>query len=283
MADQPANTGTPPRATPEAEPVRFTDMLMADDAQSSPGGASTSGRNALPPRAAPTKKRRNRQARAPPHQPAHSQAAQTDSLDVTLHAACPQLHHPPPPCWLLAPHRAATARMPRPLQPARSLRRSGPKSKHSPFIGVSQYKRTGRWEAHIWDSGEADGSPADAAAVGGAPQQQQQPAKATKKADGKEGNAKKGRQLHLGSFPTAEQAAKWVAATPDCLVLGCSWGAWLGRCWGHAPCLAATLHATAPAHKLLAPYARALLQGLRQGGAGHAGARHRPQLSAVRL
>jgi hypothetical protein len=24
--------------------------------------------------------------------------------------------------------------------------RSGPKSKHSPFIGVSQYKRTGRWE-----------------------------------------------------------------------------------------------------------------------------------------
>lgn len=38
-----------------------------------------------------------------------------------------------------------------------------------------QYKRTGRWEAHIWDSSEP--------------------------------GAKKGRQLHLGSFPAAEPAA----------------------------------------------------------------------------
>jgi hypothetical protein len=28
--------------------------------------------------------------------------------------------------------------------------RSGPKPKTSPFIGVSRYKRTGRFEAHIW-------------------------------------------------------------------------------------------------------------------------------------
>lgn len=28
----------------------------------------------------------------------------------------------------------------------KTKQRSGPKSKHSPFIGVSQYRRTGRWE-----------------------------------------------------------------------------------------------------------------------------------------
>ncbi|KAL6780008.1 hypothetical protein ACKKBG_A14640 [Auxenochlorella protothecoides x Auxenochlorella symbiontica] len=29
-------------------------------------------------------------------------------------------------------------------------KRSGPKSKSSPYLGVTQYKRTGRFEAHIW-------------------------------------------------------------------------------------------------------------------------------------
>lgn len=29
-------------------------------------------------------------------------------------------------------------------------KRSGPKSRTSPFKGVTQYKRTGKWEAHIW-------------------------------------------------------------------------------------------------------------------------------------
>ena len=43
-----------------------------------------------------------------------------------------------------------------------------------------QYKRTGRWEAHIWDSSDP--------------------------------GAKKGRQLHLGSFPAAEPAAMSVAS-----------------------------------------------------------------------
>ncbi len=46
-------------------------------------------------------------------------------------------------------------------------------------VGV-QYKRTGRWEAHIWDSSEP--------------------------------GAKKGRQLHLGSFPAAEPAAMYVSS-----------------------------------------------------------------------
>ena len=59
-------------------------------------------------------------------------------------------------------------------KPKRS--RSGPKSKSSNFIGVSQYRRTGRWEAHIWDCGKAPGM--------------------------------KGRQLHLGSFDCAEDAAR---------------------------------------------------------------------------
>mmetsp|Transcript_14010 Transcript_14010/g.35357 ORF Transcript_14010/g.35357 Transcript_14010/m.35357 type:complete len:422 (-) Transcript_14010:1631-2896(-) len=54
--------------------------------------------------------------------------------------------------------------------------RSGPKSKSSNFIGVSQYKRTGRWEAHIWDCGASPGV--------------------------------KGKQLHLGSFDCAEDAAR---------------------------------------------------------------------------
>jgi hypothetical protein len=54
--------------------------------------------------------------------------------------------------------------------------RSGPKSKSSKFIGVSQYRRTGRWEAHIWDASGVAG--------------------------------KKGRQLHLGSFDEVNDAAR---------------------------------------------------------------------------
>eukprot|EP00775_Hariotina_reticulata_P014293 gene14293-20_t len=63
--------------------------------------------------------------------------------------------------------------------------RSGPKSRFSPFIGVSQYKRTGRWEAHIWDSTSS-----------------------TKGNTVTSSKAGKGRQLHLGSFLTAAQAAR---------------------------------------------------------------------------
>ena len=51
--------------------------------------------------------------------------------------------------------------------PKRREPRRGPLSKHSPYRGVTCYKRTGRWEAHIWECG---------------------------------------RQLHLGSFDTAEEA-----------------------------------------------------------------------------
>ncbi|KAK9816799.1 hypothetical protein WJX72_005214 [[Myrmecia] bisecta] len=54
--------------------------------------------------------------------------------------------------------------------------RSGPRSRTSCYLGVTRYKRTGRWEAHIWDSSDA--------------------------------SRPKGRQIHLGSFSGAEPAAK---------------------------------------------------------------------------
>eukprot|EP00887_Chlorella_sp_A99_P001168 scaffold14.g1168.t1 len=52
--------------------------------------------------------------------------------------------------------------------------RSGPKGRTSPFVGVTQNRRTLRWEGHIWISNPRA----------------------------------KGYQKHLGSFPTAEEAAR---------------------------------------------------------------------------
>jgi len=73
--------------------------------------------------------------------------------------------------------KRTTSAPPAVLQRKRS--RSGPKSKSSSFIGVSQYRRTGRWEAHIWDCAKSRKTP-----------------------------GAKGRQLHLGSFDCAEDAAR---------------------------------------------------------------------------
>lgn len=73
--------------------------------------------------------------------------------------------------------KRTTSAPPAVLQRKRS--RSGPKSKSSCFIGVSQYRRTGRWEAHIWDCAKSRKTP-----------------------------GAKGRQLHLGSFDCAEDAAR---------------------------------------------------------------------------
>ncbi|KAL4436679.1 hypothetical protein ABPG75_003818 [Micractinium tetrahymenae] len=73
-----------------------------------------------------------------------------------------------------APAPRPTAPPPGPVATTKTKRRSGPKSKSSPFIGVTQYKRTGNWEAHIWQ-----GSP-----------------------------KAKGFQRHLGSYETAEEAAR---------------------------------------------------------------------------
>jgi hypothetical protein len=104
--------------------------------------------------------------------------------------------------------------------------RSGPKSRLSPFIGVSQYKRTGRWEAHLWlstplymqgDEGSADeGSGSDsgggtAAALGRRCEGKRGARGGRGVAGGGAGKRKKsakGRQLHLGSFLTAVQAAR---------------------------------------------------------------------------
>jgi hypothetical protein len=57
----------------------------------------------------------------------------------------------------------------------KAKRRSGPRSRSSPYKGVTQYRRTGKWEAHIWIPGSARG---------------------------------KGHQRHLGSYDTAEDAAR---------------------------------------------------------------------------
>lgn len=94
--------------------------------------------------------------------------------------------------------------------------RSGPKSKSSPFIGVSQYKRTGRWEAHIWD--------AEVPACGGG--------KGGNCSGGGAGGGGKGKQIHLGSFLTALQAARYAcgarsschsarAGVVVCAMMGC--------------------------------------------------------------
>lgn len=65
-------------------------------------------------------------------------------------------------------------------------------TRSSSFIGVSQYKRTQRFEAHIWLSNSAGGLATSSKARAG-----EAPSKSTKK----------GRQLHLGSFPNAAMAA----------------------------------------------------------------------------
>ncbi|XP_024038547.1 floral homeotic protein APETALA 2 [Citrus clementina] len=42
------------------------------------------------------------------------------------------------------------------LQPRRQVKklRRGPRSRSSHYLGVTFYRRTGRWESHIWDSGK---------------------------------------------------------------------------------------------------------------------------------
>lgn len=57
-----------------------------------------------------------------------------------------------------------------PLLPTQLVSRRGPMSKTSPYRGVSCYKRTGRWEAHIWHAGRqvhlgTYSTPAEAARV----------------------------------------------------------------------------------------------------------------------
>ncbi|GBF96275.1 hypothetical protein Rsub_09070 [Raphidocelis subcapitata] len=109
--------------------------------------------------------------------------------------------------------------------------RSGPVSRLSPYIGVSQYKRTGRYEAHIWlsqplymqtaggessDGGGSDaGAPGAAAAASSAAAPGRAAGAAAARAGGRgvqkragKKKSAKGRQLHLGSFLTAEQAAR---------------------------------------------------------------------------
>ncbi|KAK9812438.1 hypothetical protein WJX73_010635 [Symbiochloris irregularis] len=70
----------------------------------------------------------------------------------------------------------------------RTLRRSGPRSATSRFLGVTKYKRTGRWESHIWWGNGRQRRTAG--------RQCGRPKHGHKK-------PKKGCQLHLGSFTRA--------------------------------------------------------------------------------
>ncbi len=86
-----------------------------------------------------------------------------------------------------------------------------------PVRPCPQYKRTGRWEAHIWDSsgchdqqherdggkgGKGNGKASKGGGAGGS----------SRGGGGgfAGGGGHKGRQLHLGSFLTATQAARWA-------------------------------------------------------------------------
>ncbi|OEL15055.1 Floral homeotic protein APETALA 2 [Dichanthelium oligosanthes] len=77
-----------------------------------------------------------------------------------------QLFPPPPPTPPAEPERAAApvpvwqprraedlAVAQRPVAPAKKTRR-GPRSRSSQYRGVTFYRRTGRWESHIWDCGK---------------------------------------------------------------------------------------------------------------------------------
>ncbi|KAK9812358.1 hypothetical protein WJX73_005003 [Symbiochloris irregularis] len=72
-------------------------------------------------------------------------------------------------------------------------RRSGPRSKTSEWLGVTKYKRTGKWECHVWCSEATLPSKAARTASGDA--------KSSRK-------VKRGCQLHVGSFFAAEDAAR---------------------------------------------------------------------------
>ncbi|WVZ96011.1 hypothetical protein U9M48_041704 [Paspalum notatum var. saurae] len=68
----------------------------------------------------------------------------------------PRPHPHPQPDVRILPHPHATPPAPPPPvqpQPAKKSRR-GPRSRSSQYRGVTFYRRTGRWESHIWDCGK---------------------------------------------------------------------------------------------------------------------------------
>ncbi|PAN16992.1 hypothetical protein PAHAL_3G100400 [Panicum hallii] len=61
----------------------------------------------------------------------------------------------PQPDIRILPHPHATPPAPPPVQPqAAKKSRRGPRSRSSQYRGVTFYRRTGRWESHIWDCGK---------------------------------------------------------------------------------------------------------------------------------
>ncbi|XP_050382404.1 APETALA2-like protein 1 isoform X2 [Argentina anserina] len=80
----------------------------------------------------------------PPHPPLRSSSAANQCLGLS---SAPQLHRAPPP-------PAEQQRTIAPLPDKVKKSRRGPRSRSSQYRGVTFYRRTGRWESHIWDNGK---------------------------------------------------------------------------------------------------------------------------------
>ncbi|RLN29697.1 transcription factor AP2 [Panicum miliaceum] len=107
---------------------------------------------------------------SPPHH--HYQQLQPQLITRELFPAAAGPPRPPPQHWAdlgffraepprpqpdirILPHPHATPPAPPPVQPqAAKKSRRGPRSRSSQYRGVTFYRRTGRWESHIWDCGK---------------------------------------------------------------------------------------------------------------------------------
>nr|GMC54738.1 ethylene-responsive transcription factor RAP2-7-like isoform X1 [Ipomoea batatas] len=86
----------------------------------------------------------------------------TDQLVPVAGQSFPSTVEPPAPAplsqsWLnlsVMESGCNSPRMPQPHQPAVKKPRRGPRSRSSQYRGVTFYRRTGRWESHIWDCGK---------------------------------------------------------------------------------------------------------------------------------
>ncbi|XP_019196498.1 PREDICTED: ethylene-responsive transcription factor RAP2-7-like isoform X2 [Ipomoea nil] len=85
-------------------------------------------------------------------------SAVTDQLVPVAGLSFPSTVEPPPPplaqSWLNLSVLESGCNSPRMPQPAVRKPRRGPRSRSSQYRGVTFYRRTGRWESHIWDCGK---------------------------------------------------------------------------------------------------------------------------------
>ncbi|WOL04654.1 hypothetical protein Cni_G13376 [Canna indica] len=84
-------------------------------------------------------------AHLPPVAPPSSSSSKPHSIDLTFSRAEAQME------FRIIHHHQQQQQQPQ--QPAKKSRR-GPRSRSSQYRGVTFYRRTGRWESHIWDCGK---------------------------------------------------------------------------------------------------------------------------------